>query len=863
MFLKTIELIKNWRNKSKKQQNLDKSCHKCRPKTVVVVGLVSIAITIALAETKKLGIWETLELSIYDSLIRFYTEKEEDSRILIVEIAESDIAQYKELPLRDQTIAQVIKNIQKHQPKVIGLDIYRDIPYQPGFISLKQQLQAENVIAINRLGGVERVPAPSYVPPERVGFNDFVIDRDNILRRQLLYAELNSQPLYSFALRISLSYLADMKLDFSVKPDALQIGETVFPALNADSGAYQMAQSEALGWQILLNYKNYKIPAKVRLSQVLREEIPAEYIKGKIVLIGTTAPSLKDLFLTPYSQGDPQEYQMPGIVVHAQMVSQILAAVLAGETPMSYLPEIAETLWLWFGSILAIILVWRSAFRQWSSPSRYLSGVLGLIYGIIIIGAIDFILFGLGIWVPIVPTVLGYTIMAILGLGYQIFKAQYYDALTGIPNRKLFIRQLKSSGLGKAKDDDEMTVVLYLDLDRFKLINDALGYGAGDILLQMTAQRLEKLILPPHMLARISDNKFAIGLQKIRDMRQAFVLAEELQTSLAEPFYLDDNPIYTTVSIGIAHSSQQVPVSCDSLLRKAEIAMYKVKATGKGNYKLFAENMQVQAVDRWYLEADLRQAINSLNQASASSEFELYYQPIIYFASGKIAGFEALIRWNSPQFGFVSPGKFIPLAEETGLIIPLGKWILETACQQVKLWQQQFPSYSDLMISINLSGRQFSQANLVADIADILNKIAIAPTQVKLEITESMVMQDVERAIEQMSQLKDLRLRLSMDDFGTGFSSFSYLHRFPIDTLKIDRSFVNLMEESQKNYDIVDTIIMLGKRLGIDLIAEGIETKGQMEALKDLNCDYGQGYFFAKPLNSQAAQELLSQNLIY
>ena len=396
-----------------------------------------------------------------------------------------------------------------------------------------------------------------------------------------------------------------------------------------------------------------------------------------------------------------------------------------------------------------------------------------------------------------------------------------------------------------------------LDLDRFKLINDGLGYQAGDQLLLATTQHLQNYLKDylssDDLLARVGGDEFAIAIVIKEDPTVAITIANKLQEILTVPFTFNSREILNSVTIGIAINDITPDFVAENILRSARTAMYKAKASGEIRYEIFAQKMHQQALIRLELETDLYQAIKN-------QEFQLYYQPIISLETHKISGFEALVRWISPSKGFISPGEFIPIAEETGAIIPLGEWIFQEACHQMYRWQQKFPEYSDLFMSVNLSGRQFNQPNLVEKIAEILEITQINHQNLKLEITESMVMNNVQDAIIMLNRLKDLGLRLSMDDFGTGFSSFSYLHQFPMDTLKVDRSFVSNMNQGTKNLEIVSTIILLAHKLGMDVVAEGIETDLEKMALKNLNCEYGQGYLFAKPLPVSKVNELLENS---
>jgi diguanylate cyclase (GGDEF)-like protein len=452
-------------------------------------------------------------------------------------------------------------------------------------------------------------------------------------------------------------------------------------------------------------------------------------------------------------------------------------------------------------------------------------------------------------WMPLLPSLIALFAGSAVGLVQKVVYLSFHDPLTGLNNRRSFIADIQQINRKKSNNSEHSAAILCLNLDRFKIINESLGHDAGDELLTIASQRLIAGLQGGAKLARISGDEFAISIANLPDISVATQLAERLQKSLLQPFHLKGQDTFTNVSIGIALQERGRKLLAEDLLRDAQIAMYKAKASGKSRPEVFVQGMYTQALARLRLETDLRKALKN-------QEFVLYYQPIICFKTGFIAGFEALVRWQSPDRGFVTPGEFIPLAEETGLIIPLGEWVLESACAQMQFWHKYLGD-DRLMLSVNLSGRQFSQPNLVEKITEILTEIHFNHLSLKLEITESMVMDDVESAIAILKRLKALNLQLSIDDFGTGFSSFNYLHRFPMDTLKVDKSFVSQMDESEKNIEIVSTIIMLGHKLNMDVVAEGIETESQMQKLRQLGCNYGQGYFFAKPLSSEDATQFL------
>ena len=812
--------------------------------------LLSIVATTIVLGIRRVGALQALELFAYDWMVSLHNDNEIDPRLLVVEITDKDIEEHNSYPLKDETLAQLLKNIQKHQPKAIGFDLYREIAYPPGTTALRQELQRDNVVVIQLIGnGNNSVSAPPGVAPEQIGFNDIVVDvGDDVLRRNLMYVRFgkeSDQEMYSFALRLGLKYLEDRQLKFKVRDDNLQIGTTIFPDLKTNSGGYQLATSETAGKQILINYRSPNIARRVSLSEVLAGEISPSLIKDKVVLIGTTSPSVKDIHLTPYHRGD-QSF-MPGVVAHAQMLSQILNAVLDDVPLLWFWSEWAEGIWIWGWSLLGVAIAWKLKYPL----SIILIGAMS-VAGLWVFCSITFTFGG---WIPFVPAALTLTLTIASVLGYKAFYNLFYDDLTGLPNRSLFAKQLKELKPRNRGKSSGFIAIIYLDLDRFKLINDGLGYRVGDRILIVTAQRLRNNLTPKAILARVGADEFAIALKTGENTTEVIEIANQLKQVLSVPYKLREQDIFTSASIGLALNRLNEDLQPEELVQASHRAMYKAKVSGKNKHEIlvFATKMHEQALKQLQLEADLNQAIRD-------QEFKLYYQPIVCLKTGEIMGFEALVRWQSPTRGFVSPGAFIPIAEETGLIVPMGEWILTTACRQMQEWREQFPVAESIMISVNLSSRQFAQSNLIAQIQETLSTTGLDAANLKLEITESMVMDDLENTIMLLNQLKELNIKISMDDFGTGFSSFSYLHRFPIDTLKVDRSFVNNMSQGTKNREIVNTIIILAHRLGMDVIAEGVETEAELSILQEFNSEYGQGYFFAKPLSKDDATDLLRQN---
>jgi diguanylate cyclase (GGDEF)-like protein/PAS domain S-box-containing protein len=427
----------------------------------------------------------------------------------------------------------------------------------------------------------------------------------------------------------------------------------------------------------------------------------------------------------------------------------------------------------------------------------------------------------------------------------------FHDGLTDLPNRALFMDHLKLAMARVERHREQMYALLFLDVDRFKVINDSLGHMVGDQLLIAIAKRLEKRLRPFDTIARLGGDEFTILLEDIKSSEEAIELTERIQKGLTKPFQIGNHEIFTSASIGIALSNPNYKKT-EEVLRDADTAMYSAKSLGKARYALFDQSMHDRALQTLQLETDLRHAVER-------EEFFVVYQPIVSLETARLIGFEVLVRWQHPLRGIVSPADFIPSAEETGYIIPIGQWVLEQSCRQLRLWQDSLAHEMPLTLSVNLSGKQFAQNKLISQIMQTVARTGIDPHHLKLEITESVVVENIETATEMLNQLRAIGIQLSIDDFGTGYSSLSYLHRLPIDTLKIDRSFVYQMMENNENSEIVRTIVSLAKNLGMSLIAEGVETIEQLEQLKQLGCDNGQGYLFSKPLAAEAATQLVKQ----
>jgi diguanylate cyclase (GGDEF)-like protein/PAS domain S-box-containing protein len=432
----------------------------------------------------------------------------------------------------------------------------------------------------------------------------------------------------------------------------------------------------------------------------------------------------------------------------------------------------------------------------------------------------------------------------------ELARTAFHDALTGLPNRALFLDRLEQA-LQRATRQGRRVAVLFLDIDNFKVINDSLGHAAGDQLLVDVARRLAASVRSQDTVARFGGDEFTILLEEITDERAARETAERIAEQLGAAIQLEDRRVVVSASIGIALSTERGDAP-ESLLRNADLAMYCAKSGGKARAELFDQSMEAEAVERLEIESDLRRALER-------QEFRVVFQPIVSLETGETVEVEALVRWQHPDRGLVPPPAFIPVAEETGLIVPIGQWVLEAACRQARLWHAEHPNDPPLVMSVNLSARQFQHPGLVADIARALGEAELDPSTLKLEITESVVMRDAEAATETLRQLKSLGIRLAIDDFGTGYSSLSYLKRLPVDTLKIDRSFVHGLGQDDQDTAIVRSIVALAKTLHLSVTAEGIEIPAQQAQLRHLGCDRGQGYLFGRPAPAEALRVTLAR----
>jgi diguanylate cyclase (GGDEF)-like protein/PAS domain S-box-containing protein len=431
----------------------------------------------------------------------------------------------------------------------------------------------------------------------------------------------------------------------------------------------------------------------------------------------------------------------------------------------------------------------------------------------------------------------------------QLQHQAFHDPVTGLANRALFAERVRHA-VARARRDHIGLAVIFIDLDDFKTINDSLGHAAGDQVLLEVGKRLATSTRASDTAARFGGDEFAVLLEGVESAQEAADTAERILEALAEPLAVEHKELLTRASMGISMVSGEAATDAEEMIRNADAAMYIAKRDGKGGYRLFEPAMHEGVLARLEMRADLQRAITN-------NEFEQHYQPVVTLGTGRASGVEALLRWRHPERGLVPPDQFIPFAEEIGLIVPIGRWVLREGCRQAVLMQRLLPSDPPLTMAVNLSVKQLQHSDIVADVRDALADSGLAPECLTLEITETVMMTDTDLAVQRLRELKDLGVRLAMDDFGTGYSSLSYLSRFPVDILKMDRSFLRA-DATPETSGLATAVVSLGDTLNLEVVAEGIELSEQWATLRDLGCDKGQGFFFARPMDSERVIEFLA-----
>lgn len=805
------------------------------------ITIAALASTLIVSLADRSGLLQRVELDIYDALLRLTSDYPRDDRLLIVAIDDQDIIRHGH-PLSDSKLAETIEKIRRNGPRAVGLNLYRHLEHPPGTAALSEQLAAPEVIAVHYVGlDPERVqvPSPAGIPTERIGFNDLVIDPDGVVRRALLYVGGRETGHYSFALRCVLAANDQSGGSFRVEvDDSLVLAGREVPRLTSSAGGY--ANVDNAGYQTLLRYRaRQEAVDMVTISEILTDSVSRDRIEDRLVIIGSVAASLENEFYTPYSAELDQGFTMPGVMVHAQIMSQLLDVVEGQDATVGAPPLLQETLWLFFWALTSALLAW---FVR--SPAVLL---LTFTATLVIIGLAGFVGLNNLFWLPVFAPCL-----AVLGALAAMLSQKYlwrvtYDKVTGLLNREAFIRRVDRA---LQKSDGNSVSIGVFHIDRIELIKKSLGQDASDRFLIRLACRMRKCVAANEDLSRIDGNEFALLLrgldQQLIDERLA-----ELRSLISSPMQFETRQVSISASIGAAMALDADVLTATDLLRDAETAMYGAKSQRAVQFEIFSSDMRKQALAQLELQSDLHKAVEN-------KDFSLQYQPIITLGSEEIFGFEALLRWQSETHGNLPPSTFIPVLEETGMIVPLGRWILDTACAQASEWRRLCPGRA-IQINVNLSSRQIDQPGLDEIIRTSLENANLPAKDLQLELTESSIMADLDSMQDLIVKLKAIGIGLAIDDFGTGYSSLSHLHRFPFDTIKIDRSFVQSMAEGEVDRAIVDTIIDLGNRLGMKLLAEGIESRAQADALKAAGCHYAQGYYFSKPRSAEDATRMLTE----
>lgn len=815
-----------------------------------VTFALSAAVTLLSLGVKYSGLLQPLELRAFDQMVQLQGNREVDERLLVVEITEADLRMVKVWPIPDITLAQALETLQQHHPQVIGLDVYRDMPQPPGYPDLQQQLKAPNLFTITKLPDAETdsISPPPGVGETRIGFNDAVLDPDGVIRRNLLYGTLDEQPFYSLGLRVSLHYLKSqglkqqpLKLQGDPLPSSIALGKVTLLPLPPGAGGYERIDNG--GFQLLQSYRAETIARHISLGQVLKKDFDPAWVRDKIVLIGTTAPSINDFFLTPYSSSRQVNPQMPGVLIQAHFISNLIQVALGEQQPFRFLPEWGEVLWIVGWSGLAGFLVYRV-------QNLIMLSVIGSL-GLVGLGATGFLLFTQSVWLPLTAPAFGFVAVGLSTLIYRYVRTAFRDPLTGLPNRNLLLQRLQATIHHSPMGDRPGMAIILLRLDQLLDISDCFGETVGDYLLIAIIHQLQETLQNGEILTRTGTDELAILIREAKDLQQVIEVADRIRAQASKSYQYREQTLYTRVSTGIALERRKPNYGPTELLQDAHTALHlSHQGTQLQHHGIYSRKMREPISHELRMEGLIRQGLEN-------HHFLLHYHPIVRLSTGEILGFEALVRLANPEGGLIPPIKFIPVAEKSGLIVPLGEWVLREACRQAQYWHTRFTAHAPLFMSVNLSPQQFYQTDIVQSVERVLKETGFSNQSLKLEITESSMMDNVQETLSLLHQLKALNVGLSIDDFGTGYSSLFYLRDFPVDVLKIDRSFINELGKLDKDEEIVQTIITLGNTLDLEVVAEGVETEWQQAKLISMKCEYGQGYLFSKPLDSVSATALL------
>lgn len=778
-----------------------------------------------------------VEHLVYRFLFLARGEQHWDPRIVLIAIDDSSLEVMGRFPWPRQSYTQLLQILMAGKPNVVAFNLIwsepsDDDPY------LGEMLRNHGRVILAEAWdarGNAITPVPLLEKEaSHLGHVMKQMDEDGMVRQ--VYPWLNQEP--ALGLVATVAYQPNVPLP--VKPD-----QDVQRAPSASQGEPQDETPVWINWPGPSNTLT-----RYSFADVLAGSVPVENFRDKIILVGATAVGM-DPLVTPYSDSASDS----GVYLHAAFIHNLLHQNFLKPMGWQVLP-----LLMGFAPILNWLLLRQSVRSQFG-----LVAVMMLTWMCLGIGC-----FQVGIWIPMVmPMALigGTTILTLsterwrenILLKSEIVQRERvetelrynlcHDDLTGLLNRRGFLDRLQQS-LAKTLEDQQFCIVVYfLDLDRFKLVNDAFGHFAGDQILKQVADRLKACISGTQNIARFGGDEFAILLENISDRETIVSMAQEIRKALLLPSFINEQIIFIDSSIGIVLVDSDYHHSAELTIRDADIAMYVAKARHEG-HAIFHPMMQETAYSSLTLEMELRKAI-------VDQSFQIYYQPIVDLKTASIVGFEALLRWFHPQQGIISPLQFIPVAEETNLILKLGEWALLESCRTFKSWQDLGLIDLQAFISVNLSVKQFTETRLIDYIDQVLEVTGLPSHNLKIEITESVLITNQDLAIYIIEQLSQRQIKISLDDFGTGYSALSYLRRFPIDMIKIDRSFIQEIDTSYEAFDIVKAIMSLANSLSIPVISEGIENANQRAKLRDLHCQFGQGYLFMKPLAAPDVAKLI------
>jgi diguanylate cyclase (GGDEF)-like protein len=826
------KLLTNYQAKRARQRL---ACLVCR-------ALPTIFATIIIIPMVYLGFLQTIEFWAYNSFTNWRGDRPWDDRVIVITIDDQSLSKIGRFPWSRDLYVQLIQKLEKTEASIIGFDILwsEASPADPQLAAAIARYQKVVLAMAWDKSGQALLPI-AVINNASVALGHILKreDADRVVRQ----VDLQIQNIPTFAVAILQAY------------DLTTASNTLLPDLN---------QALTVNWT-----KRVKDIPKISFSDVIDDKIPASTFRNKIILVGVTATGIDDL-VTPLDRNPPAS----GVYLHAMVLQNLLQ-----KNSFTVIKPIDIWSFALLGSLFIGLILPRQNLWTGSISAFFLSG-LWLVIAFIAFRANYLI----EIAVPVLMFLLTGFAIALqerwqMQRSMKIANSQLkyestHDQLTGLYNRALIESRLQNllhpqdDVSSQSGDYPSLLAIFWINLDRFKTINDTFGHPVGNLLLVAVSQCLCNSIPPNASIARFGGAEFVILLENLADQQEAIAIADRIQITLQDPFTINDHEIAIEANIGIKfHQINGLEnldppemISPEILLRDADTAMFYAKKLGNSCNKIFDISMRELALRRLKLEKDLRKAVALCQDISNQDdqEFLIYYQPILSLCDMEIVGLEALIRWKHPERGLISPIQFIPLAEETGLIIPIGDWIMRNACLQVKSWQQRFPKAKDITVSVNLSPKQLAQDNVLEKCLSILEQTQLSSEYLKIELTESSIMENPAFAISVLNQMRQAGIKIYIDDFGTGYSSLAYLHEFPFDGLKIDRSFVNNIHKNSSGMEILQAIIALAHSVKAHIVAEGIENLAQLNYLQDLLSEEGdgQGFFLFRPLDVVAIEAI-------